>query len=46
MSPLTSRIFAASLQGHTVLHLKDLIHIRLEPEIQGCGMTFNMWYDF
>ena len=32
------------LQGCTVPHLKDLIHICLEPEAQGCGMTFNRFY--
>ena len=33
------------LQGHTVPHLKDMIHICLEDESQGHGMTFNMIYD-
>ena len=33
------------LQEHTVLHMKDLIHICLETESQGYGMTFNMIYD-
>ena len=28
----------------TVPHLKDLIHICLEPEAQDCGMTFNMCF--
>ena len=27
-----------------VPHLKDLIHICLEPEAQGRGMTFNVHY--
>ena len=34
-----------NLQEHTVPHLKDLIHICLENESQGHGMTFNMIYD-
>ena len=25
-------------------HLKDLIHICLEPEVKGCGMTFDRFY--
>ena len=33
-----------NLQECTVPHLKDLIHICLEPELQGCGMTFNRFY--
>ena len=38
-------IFAAlDQQECKVPHLKDLIHICLEPEVQGCGMTFNMCY--
>ena len=32
------------LEGCTVSHLKDLIHICLEPEAQGHGMTFNRFY--
>ena len=28
------------LKEHKVPHLKDLIHICLELEVQGCGMTF------
>ena len=32
------------LQECTVPHLKDLIHICLELEAQGCGMTFNRFY--
>ena len=32
------------LQECTVPHLKDMIHISLEPETQGCGVTFNMGY--
>ena len=32
------------LQECTVPHFKDLIYIWLEPEAQGCGMTFNMFY--
>ena len=30
------------LQEHKVPHLKDLIHICLEPEAQGSSMTFNV----
>ena len=33
------------LQERTVPHLKDLIHICLENESQGHGMTSNMIYD-
>ena len=33
-----------NLQGRTVPHLKDLIHICLETERQGHGITFNMIY--
>ena len=33
-----------NLQGCTVPHLKDLIHICLKTESQGHGMTFNMIY--
>ena len=32
------------LQGCTVRHLKDLIHISLKLEAQSCGMTFNICY--
>ena len=32
------------LQECTVNHCKDLIHISLEPEAQGCSMTFNRFY--
>ena len=32
------------LQECTVPHLKDLIHICLGPEAQGCGMTFKRFY--
>ena len=32
------------LQEHTLSYLKDLIHICLQSEAQGCGMTFNMHY--
>ena len=32
------------LKECTVPHLKDLIHICLEPEAQGCGITFNRFY--
>ena len=42
---LTSDIFAASQPTErTVPHLKDLIHICLDPEVHSCGMTFNMFY--
>ena len=30
-----------NLEEHKVPHLKDLIHICLEPEAQGLGMTFT-----
>ena len=33
-----------NLQGSIVPHLKDLIHICLEPEAHDCGMTFYMCY--
>ena len=32
------------LQECTIPRLKDLIHICLEQEVQGCGVTFNMCY--
>ena len=32
------------LKECTVPHLKDLIHICLEPEVQGCDMTFNRFF--
>ena len=32
------------LQECTVPHLKDLIHICLKLEAQGCDMTFNKFY--
>ena len=32
------------LQECTAPHFKNLIHICLEPEAQGCGMTFNRFY--
>ena len=44
---MTSSIFAAfsslTMYG-AVPHLKDLIHICLEQEAQGCSMTFYMCY--
>ena len=42
-SYLSNEILYA-LVGCTVPHLKDLIHICLETESQGYGMTFNMIY--
>ena len=33
-----------SYKKNKVPHLKDLIHICLEPEAQGWGMTFNRFY--
>ena len=33
-----------NLQGCTVPYLKDVTHICLEPEAQGCALTFNKFY--
>ena len=36
------KYFFSPLTYKNVPHLKDLIHISLQPEAQGCGMTSNM----
>ena len=42
MSKLEVFLQPLDLQEYTVSHLKDLIYICLEPEAQGCGMTYTI----